>query len=139
MLHIVDLAGNERTRRAVGQRLEEAKRINRSIAALGNCIASLAGEHGSHVPYRDSMLTRLLTDSLGGNAKTRICASPAAGLSMKCNWKGFVLLLAVLPPQPLVQSAVQARRRARCVGTSSRDFEDTCAGDEASLHLDLLG
>lgn len=66
-----------------GLRLEECKRINRSIAALGNCVAALT-QPGStaakHVPFRDSTLTRLLTPSLGGEAVTRICASvgPAA-------------------------------------------------------------
>lgn len=67
-----------------GQRLEEAKRINRSIAALGNCIAALGGGGGggraAHVPFRDSKLTRLLTDSLGGNTKTSLCASVGPAL-----------------------------------------------------------
>ena len=49
-----------------GQRLDEAKTINRSVAALGNCIAALAGpRRAAHVPFRDSKLTRLLSDSLG--------------------------------------------------------------------------
>ena len=49
-----------------GRRLDEAKTINRSVAALGNCIAALAGPHrAAHVPFRDSKLTRLLSDSLG--------------------------------------------------------------------------
>lgn len=107
-LTLVDLAGSERvsksqakvrvgggmgmyaaggspaaTPAAQGLRLEECKRINRSVAALGNCVAALT-QPGSaaakHVPFRDSTLTRLLTPSLGGEAVTRICASigPAA-------------------------------------------------------------
>ena len=83
LLSIVDLAGSERVCKSGvdGMRLEEAKRINKSISALGNCIAALAnacsgsGRPGTHVPYRDSKLTRLLTDSLGGNTKTTLCAS----------------------------------------------------------------
>ena len=83
LLSIVDLAGSERVCKSgsEGLRLEEAKRINKSIAALGNCIAALAvgnGKGAAHVPFRDSKLTRLLTDSLGGNTKTSLCASVGA-------------------------------------------------------------
>ena len=64
-----------------GRRLEESKRINSSLSALGNVIAALTDARGAraHVPYRDSKLTRLLEDSLGGNCKTTILAmiSPA--------------------------------------------------------------
>jgi hypothetical protein len=56
-------------------RLKGAQNINKSIAALSNCISVLASEKSlNHVPFRDSKLTRLLTDSLGGNSKTTICA-----------------------------------------------------------------
>jgi hypothetical protein len=82
-LTLVDLAGSERVAksRSDGRRLEEAKKINKSISALGNCVAALAeGRPGCHVPFRDSKLTRILTDTLGGNAKSCICAniSPAS-------------------------------------------------------------
>ena len=64
-----------------GRRLEESKRINSSLSALGNVIAALTDARGArpHVPYRDSKLTRLLEDSLGGNCKTTVLAmvSPA--------------------------------------------------------------
>lgn len=80
-LLMVDLAGSERVRRTVskGARLSEAKSINSSLSALGNVIAALA-DHSSHIPYRDSKLTRLLQDSLGGNAATSLIATigPAA-------------------------------------------------------------
>jgi Kinesin motor domain len=65
---------------ATGVRLEECKQINRSLAALGNVISALsAKQQRSHVPYRNSKLTRLLEDSLGGNCKTTMIAmiSPA--------------------------------------------------------------
>jgi len=64
---------------AVGQRLVEAQRINSSLLALGNVISALAeGRSEGHVPYRDSKLTRLLQDRLGGTCKTTllVCVSP---------------------------------------------------------------
>ncbi|XP_031834045.1 osmotic avoidance abnormal protein 3 isoform X2 [Nomia melanderi] len=80
-LHLVDLAGSERQARtgATGDRLKEAASINLSLSALGNVISALAAGHGRHVPYRDSKLTRLLRDSLGGNARTLMiaCISPS--------------------------------------------------------------
>lgn len=80
-LNLVDLAGSERVRQsgATGQRLEESKKINQSLAALGNVISALTDSSRSHVPYRDSKLTRMLEDSLGGNCKTTMMAmiSPA--------------------------------------------------------------
>ncbi len=70
-LNLVDLAGSERQSKtgATGDRLKEATKINLSLSALGNCISALVDGRSSHIPYRDSKLTRLLQDSLGGNAK----------------------------------------------------------------------
>ncbi|XP_021301204.1 kinesin-like protein KIN-4A isoform X1 [Herrania umbratica] len=84
-LHLVDLAGSERAKRtgSDGLRLKEGIHINRGLLALGNVISALGDEkkrkEGMHVPYRDSKLTRLLQDSLGGNSKTVMiaCISPA--------------------------------------------------------------
>ncbi|KAK1275699.1 Kinesin-like protein FLA10 [Acorus gramineus] len=84
-LHLVDLAGSERAKRtgADGLRLKEGIHINRGLLALGNVISALGDDkkrkEGGHVPYRDSKLTRLLQDSLGGNSKTVMiaCVSPA--------------------------------------------------------------
>eukprot|EP00761_Pharyngomonas_kirbyi_P013092 gb/GECH01013119.1/.p1 GENE.gb/GECH01013119.1/~~gb/GECH01013119.1/.p1 ORF type:complete len:907 (+),score=235.75 gb/GECH01013119.1/:1-2721(+) len=76
-LNLVDLAGSERVRYtgATGVRLEESKKINQSLSALGNVIAALTDPKArSHIPYRDSKLTRLLEDSLGGNCKTTMMA-----------------------------------------------------------------
>ena len=63
---------------ATGNTLEEAKKINQSLSALGNCIHALTEAKRGHVPYRDSKLTRILQESLGGNTKTTlvITASP---------------------------------------------------------------
>ena len=55
--------------------MKEAAKINLSLSALGNVISALADGRGGHVPYRDSKLTRLLQDSLGGNAKTVMVAN----------------------------------------------------------------
>ena len=80
-LNLVDLAGSERQSKtqAVGDRLKEANKINLSLSALGNVISALVDGKSSHIPYRDSKLTRLLQDSLGGNTKTVMVAaiSPA--------------------------------------------------------------
>lgn len=78
--HIIDLAGSERSKHtnAVGERLKEAGMINKSLSALGNVINSLVDiseGKNRHVHYRDSKLTFLLRDSLGGNSKTLIIAN----------------------------------------------------------------
>jgi kinesin family protein 5 len=101
-LYLVDLAGSEKVSKtgAEGTVLDEAKNINKSLSALGNVIAALADGNKSHIPYRygvdretyltkqyiahscfrDSKLTRILQESLGGNSKTTIvvCCSPAS-------------------------------------------------------------
>ncbi|XP_012368603.1 chromosome-associated kinesin KIF4A-like [Octodon degus] len=81
-LHLVDLAGSERQKKtkAEGDRLKEGISINRGLLCLGNVIHALRDDRkGSFVPYRDSKLTRLLQDSLGGNSHTLMiaCVSPA--------------------------------------------------------------
>ncbi|KAG7377311.1 hypothetical protein PHYPSEUDO_011868 [Phytophthora pseudosyringae] len=80
-LNLVDLAGSERQSKtgATGNRLKEGCKINLSLSALGNVISALVDGKGKHIPYRDSKLTRLLQDSLGGNTKTLMVAavSPA--------------------------------------------------------------
>jgi kinesin family protein 5 len=93
VLNLIDLAGSERVGKtgATGQTLKEAQKINQSLSALGNVISALSGASGAasgasgknaevHIPYRDSQLTRLLQESLGGNCKTRlvVACSPHA-------------------------------------------------------------
>ncbi|CAB3405819.1 unnamed protein product [Caenorhabditis bovis] len=81
-LNLVDLAGSERQSKtgATGDRLKEATKINLSLSALGNVISALVDGKSKHIPYRDSKLTRLLQDSLGGNTKTIMiaCISPSS-------------------------------------------------------------
>merc|ERR1719478_156324 len=75
-LYLVDLAGSEKVAKSGSagdrDRLDEAKNINRSLSALGNVINALTDKKVTHVPYRDSRLTRVLQESLGGNAKTSL-------------------------------------------------------------------
>merc|ERR1719322_286409 len=82
--HMVDLAGSERQKKtkAKGDRLKESTNINMGLLSLGNVISALGEENrgaNTHIPYRDSKLTRLLQDSLGGNSHTLMiaCVSPA--------------------------------------------------------------
>lgn len=71
-LYLVDLAGSEKISKtgAVGQTLEEAKNINQSLSTLGKVIVALTDKKIQHIPYRESKLTRILSESLGGNSKT---------------------------------------------------------------------
>ncbi|XP_063231577.1 chromosome-associated kinesin KIF4 [Bacillus rossius redtenbacheri] len=79
--HLVDLAGSERPKKtkAVGDRFQEGININRGLLALGNVISALGEGNHNYIGYRDSKLTRLLQDSLGGNSLTLMiaCVSPA--------------------------------------------------------------
>ncbi|KAG5265780.1 hypothetical protein AALO_G00246300 [Alosa alosa] len=91
-LNMVDLAGSERQSKtgAKGKRFKEAAKINLSLSALGNVISALVDGTSTHVPYRDSKLTRLLQDSLGGNSKTVMVATigPAS-----CNYEETITTL----------------------------------------------
>ncbi|KAI8376166.1 P-loop containing nucleoside triphosphate hydrolase protein [Radiomyces spectabilis] len=94
--HFVDLAGSERLKRtaAEGDRRKEGININGGLLALGNVISALGdpSKRSTHVPYRDSKLTRLLQDSLGGSATTLMiaCVSPAEhNLSETINTLGY--------------------------------------------------
>ncbi|KAG5310628.1 KIF4 protein, partial [Acromyrmex insinuator] len=80
--HLVDLAGSERSKKTqtTGERFKEGVNINKGLLALGNVISQLGdGASGTYIGYRDSKLTRLLQDSLGGNSMTLMvaCVSPA--------------------------------------------------------------
>mmetsp|Transcript_1836 Transcript_1836/g.4591 ORF Transcript_1836/g.4591 Transcript_1836/m.4591 type:complete len:294 (-) Transcript_1836:155-1036(-) len=80
-LTLVDLAGSERVSKsgATGHQLKEAQSINKSLSALGDVIGALTSGGRQHIPYRNHPLTMLMSDSIGGNAKTLmfVCCSPA--------------------------------------------------------------
>lgn len=83
-LNMVDLAGSERVKSALpgnADRVDEAKNINSSLSAFGKVVMALTTSGGNHVPYRDSKLTRILQDSIGGNCKTTLITTVSPGSS----------------------------------------------------------
>ena len=120
--HLVDLAGSERNKRtgASGHRFKESININSGLLALGNVINAIAddqerrtqglGPRHLHVPYRDSKLTRLLQDSLGGNARTCMiaCISPAdANLEESLNTLKYAARARNIRNKPVVNRDIQ--------------------------------
>ena len=101
-LNLVDLAGSERAAQtgAGGARLKEGCNINQSLMTLGQVIKKLSGGDTAHIPYRDSKLTRILQNSLGGNAKTAIiCTGRTAFLYVFwfSNPEVFITCMDLLP------------------------------------------
>lgn len=90
-LHLIDLAGSENVGRSEvqGVTLTEAQTINKSLSSLGNVIYALTEKKRDHIPYRDSKLTYLLQDSLGGNSKTILIATVGACYSETLNTLKF--------------------------------------------------
>ena len=81
-LQLVDLAGSEKLASNDKSLIKETQNINRSLNALGNVIFALTDQKATHIPYRDSQLTRLLQDAIGANCKALmlVCLSPASGV-----------------------------------------------------------
>ncbi|KAK8087101.1 hypothetical protein PG994_002075 [Apiospora phragmitis] len=117
-LHFVDLAGSERLKNtgAQGERAKEGISINAGLAALGKVISQLSSRsHGAHVSYRDSRLTRLLQDSLGGNAITYMiaCVTPAEfHLSETLNTVQYAQRARAIQSKPRIQSVEEGDKQA---------------------------
>ncbi|TMW64907.1 hypothetical protein Poli38472_009074 [Pythium oligandrum] len=113
--HLVDLAGSERAKRtnAEGARFKEGVNINKGLLSLGNVINALS-EKSSHVPYRDSKLTRLLQDSLGGNSKTLMvaCISPAdINFDETCNTLRYASRARKIQNQAVINQSMSAENQ----------------------------
>ncbi|OAA69900.1 kinesin family protein [Cordyceps fumosorosea ARSEF 2679] len=117
-LHFVDLAGSERLKNtgAQGERAKEGISINAGLASLGKVISQLSSrQSGSHVSYRDSKLTRLLQDSLGGNAITYMiaCVTPAEfHLSETLNTVQYAQRARAIQSKPRIQQVEEGDRQA---------------------------
>lgn len=117
-LHFVDLAGSERLKNtgAQGERAKEGISINAGLAALGKVISQLSSRQaGSHVSYRDSKLTRLLQDSLGGNAYTYMiaCVTPAEfHLSETLNTVQYAQRARAIQSKPRIQQVEEGDKQA---------------------------
>lgn len=117
-LHFVDLAGSERLKNtgAQGERAKEGISINAGLASLGKVISQLSSrQNGSHVSYRDSKLTRLLQDSLGGNAITYMiaCVTPAEfHLSETLNTVQYAQRARAIQSKPRIQQVEEADKQA---------------------------
>ncbi len=117
-LHFVDLAGSERLKNtgAQGERAREGISINAGLAALGKVISQLSSRQaGSHVSYRDSRLTRLLQDSLGGNAITYMiaCVTPAEfHLSETLNTVQYAQRARAIQSKPRIQQVEEGNKQA---------------------------
>ncbi|ERS95564.1 hypothetical protein HMPREF1624_08080 [Sporothrix schenckii ATCC 58251] len=116
--HFVDLAGSERLKNtgAQGERAKEGISINAGLAALGKVISQLSSRQaGSHVSYRDSRLTRLLQDSLGGNAITYMiaCVTPAEfHLSETLNTVQYAQRARAIQSKPRIQQVEEGDKQA---------------------------
>lgn len=142
-LNLADLAGSEKVKStgATGQTLIEAKKINMSLSALGNCIHALTEENRSHVPYRDSKLTYLLKDSLGGNTKTAliVACSPAAR-----NGEETYSTLQFAQRAKLVKNSVSVNTEqsveqlTELVNTLRKQIADLKSGNPSSSNEDMI-
>eukprot|EP00775_Hariotina_reticulata_P002428 gene2428-2732_t len=121
-LHLIDLAGSERVSRsgAEGERLKEAAAINKSLSALGDVLAALQ-QRNSHIPYRNSKLTRLLEDSLGGNSKMLMVVNCSPAVENV--------------PETKCSLEFAARARKVELGAASRNAESPTVGSPAGSPL----
>ncbi|PPD85711.1 hypothetical protein GOBAR_DD17354 [Gossypium barbadense] len=132
-LILVDLAGSEKVEKtgAEGRVLEEAKTINKSLSALGNVINALtcgSPAKANHIPYRDSKLTRMLQDALGGNSRTALlcCCSPSpSNASESLSTLRFGARAKHIKTSPLVKVSEEkcSKKNGDASGTRDESFE----------------
>ncbi|KAG8479196.1 hypothetical protein CXB51_029764 [Gossypium anomalum] len=132
-LILVDLAGSEKVEKtgAEGRVLEEAKTINKSLSALGNVINALtcgSPAKSNHIPYRDSKLTRMLQDALGGNSRTALlcCCSPSpSNASESLSTLRFGARAKHIKTSPLVKVSEEkcSKKNGDASGTKDESFE----------------
>ncbi|CBY22292.1 unnamed protein product [Oikopleura dioica] len=146
-LNLVDLAGSERVKEsgATGQRFEEAKKINGSLSSLGDVIASL-GSKSKHIPYRNSKLTHLLQNSLGGNSKT-LMIMHVNPRKLYANESYNTLRFAQKVNTTNIGTAQKKVQEGTFSGQLPDEWSESCRasegllleGDEACTHLWLTG
>lgn len=134
---LVDLAGSETVSRsgAEGKTLRQAIHVNKSLSTLGNVIKALSTPHPKHVPYRDSKLTRLLTNSLGGNSKTVIllaCSMSVKDLGYTVSTLNFGKRASTMPNKPTVNKVLTLADYRRLLAKARREIE------EQKLQLEAL-
>ncbi|KAJ3172138.1 Kinesin-like protein kif21b [Geranomyces variabilis] len=138
-LSLVDLAGSERLKRtgAEGIRFKESIKINTGLLALGNVISTLSSDAGhgrnGHIPYRESKLTRLLEDSLGGNAKTVMiaCVSPSVqDLDETFNTLKYAHRARKIKNRPIINVVPQPEESETVGGEEVEDDEEESVEDE---------
>ena len=145
-LNLVDLAGSERIRitGTRGQQLEESKKINKSLSCLGNVINALTDKKGkNYIPYRDSKLTRLLQDSLGGNCKTTMIAtiSPSEdAFSESLSTLYFAQRAKKIKNRPIINEDVNNRaliRKYEKENSFLKNFGEYC--NENATNVNIIG
>lgn len=127
-LNLVDLAGSERYQEAGGQLAKESVNINQSLSCLANVISALTSKGKVHIPYRDSQLTKLLKDSLGGNCKTLMIAN--------CH-QAFSCVRETLSTLRYAQRAKKIKNKARINADEIDDRVQVLLDENAALK-DLL-
>ena len=122
-LFLIDLAGSETVAKTnvSGVQLEELKKINKSLSALGNVINALTDGKSSHIPYRDSKLTRILSEALGGNSRTALIIVSSAGAAASCG-------------SPAAAARATLQRHTHHLLTSPRHRPPSCA-ELLALHV----
>jgi kinesin family protein 5 len=127
-LYFVDLAGSEKIGKThvTGKQLEEAKMINKSLSALGNVINALTDKPGSFIPYRDSKLTRMLQESLGGNSQTTLviaCSMSSYNDRETLSTLRFGLRAKKIQNKPIVNQEKSAKELQKQLGQAQQELQ----------------